>query len=257
MGGAGAVEVRAGTRVDARAGPWTGVRGCSLAEPLVPMMLVPFSTLLQARRLPSHTSLAQGNHLVPYQDLEHWRSFVVFVSHRWVPDRRGGLRKNGRPGGEGGFSNGVGASGGRVRGGEGHGDGALGRLGRDEVKTGARAGMEQEEEWGVQVDSGSLKYGMVVEALQQIKNLLPEEVVLYVWMDWACLDQEDLRFTDLGAQSIGAYLGRCDAVLTPYAEKLYQAPPLQGGSQAGGGGGTPKEDLSDNGRGGGRARKGA
>lgn len=57
-----------------------------VAEPEAPMFVLPLGGLSAARGFPTYAVASRSGVLVPCDSLDRSRSFVVFVSHRWVAD---------------------------------------------------------------------------------------------------------------------------------------------------------------------------
>lgn len=140
--------------------PSTAVRrggiGPFALPPESPMLLLSLTGLSTAGCIPDHkTALASGS-LFPYESLDRSTSFIVFVSHRWVPVKESKGVKDGKIGG---------VQGGSVRVGEGGDRGE--RL----------------------PDMDSTKHGLLVEGLNSVLASLPREVTVFVWIDHSCIDQ--------------------------------------------------------------------
>lgn len=167
-GGAGLLAtttpVRIPSAIAARGGvggaPSTAVRrggiGPFALPPESPMLLLSLTGLSTAGCIPDHkTALASGS-LFPYESLDRSTSFVVFVSHRWVP----------------------------VKGSKGVKDGKIGGVQGSSVRVG-----EGRDRGEMLPDMDSTKHGLLVEGLNSVLASLPREVAVFVWIDHSCIDQ--------------------------------------------------------------------
>lgn len=80
-----------------------------------------------------------------------------------------------------------------------------------------------------------LKYATIVQGLQRLIDGMPSphaftlsgdhnsvsaEDSLYLWIDFFCIDQDEVEPLRAGIRSLPAYIERCDIVFTPYNETL-------------------------------------
>lgn len=154
------VTASAATRGRVRGASSTAVRrggiGPFALPPESPMLVLSLTGLSTAGCIPDHRTAVASGSLFPYDSLDRSTSFVVFVSHRWVPVGESRGVKDGKSGGvQGGLAR-LGEGGGRSE-----------RL----------------------PDMDSTKHGLLVEGLNSVLASLPREVAVFVWIDHSCIDQ--------------------------------------------------------------------
>lgn len=116
------------------------------------MHLLPLAALSAVRGFPSYAAAARSGILVPCAALDRSKAFVVFMSHRWVPTSASAAL----PG----------------------------------MPSSPPPGVEEAgERMACRSDVGFAKHGLAVEGLNLIKETLPQEVGIFVWIDCSCIDE--------------------------------------------------------------------
>ncbi|CAM9232899.1 unnamed protein product [Chrysoparadoxa australica] len=60
------------------------------------------------------------------------------------------------------------------------------------------------------------KFTLICAGIEKLLQALPPTASVYIWFDYACIDQDDLKRRKRGIRSLPSYIERCDAMLTMY-----------------------------------------
>jgi len=65
------------------------------------------------------------------------------------------------------------------------------------------------------------KYKVIVEGLSRLLAGLDDVDEVFLWVDFCCIEQDDLEVLGAGIRSLPAYIEQCDVLFTPYNEDLF------------------------------------
>eukprot|EP00993_Chasmostoma_nieuportense_P000789 NODE_1724_length_1401_cov_33.896389_g1637_i0.p1 GENE.NODE_1724_length_1401_cov_33.896389_g1637_i0~~NODE_1724_length_1401_cov_33.896389_g1637_i0.p1 ORF type:complete len:407 (-),score=84.03 NODE_1724_length_1401_cov_33.896389_g1637_i0:124-1344(-) len=71
-------------------------------------------------------------------------------------------------------------------------------------------------------DTNNSKYQLILSAIATIKTALPSDCAVYLWIDFACIDQDDGKKKLQGIMSLPGYIERCHVTLTPLVDEKWQ-----------------------------------
>mmetsp|Transcript_18682 Transcript_18682/g.24658 ORF Transcript_18682/g.24658 Transcript_18682/m.24658 type:complete len:540 (-) Transcript_18682:350-1969(-) len=74
-------------------------------------------------------------------------------------------------------------------------------------------------------DKDNKKFELICEIFEKMAKGLAKEIELYIWIDFACIDQDDPELKMKGVNSLPSYIERCDALLTPYTDSTLSLQP--------------------------------
>lgn len=84
-------------------------------------------------------------------------------------------------------------------------------------------------------DKEGLKFAIIIKAVEEIKRGLKPGTKVYLWIDFFCIDQDNVELKIKGIMCLPAYICNSDCLLTPWTDKVfdnlvpgatYQLPPF-------------------------------